>query len=397
MAERKNSLYLLITFVLLAIKPSYDCILFFLKLVGIKLPFGIIPFYCLLLVFGGVVLFLHRPPLKYIIFYLAILAFYGINYLWAAKDAKQYFTNTDMAAILFVFTPIACMCTVGVADWKPLFNKKEYLISVDVIILISLISKITNYNTTGYMPYSYDLLPLWGICMVSALVFGHKLQWVFLPVGILEGLIYGARAPLFWLTILAMIAGIIAVREKIKNNRPKHLFRGLIITIVSLAVIAVAIMILLKTPLLKDSYVLKRIKAGSFFKSDIRKEGFSACRKVIAEMGWNIHGLFYDRTVLPDGKYSHNIVYETLISFGWILGSLFVIALSVFLVRTLIKQNSIGIVLAGYFVCCLFLRYLLSGSIFGERSFIIFLAAFYSLQAGHSTTLKKGTKRLVDE
>ena len=389
MSERENNVHLIITFILLTIKPTFNCIVFIFKAAGIALPLKMIYVYLLLLVCLSVIIYLYRPPLKNLICYLIILVFYGINYLLATPETKQYF-NTDVAAILFVYAPIACICTTRIINWKPIFDDKRYLIFVDIVIVLSLLSKIKGINTVGYMSFSYSLLPLWGICLVAALAFGHRPQWVFLIIGGLEGLMYGARAPLLWIFILAVITWCVISIKNIKERKLPPVIPVLLFLTLLLVVMHYLIPALLDSSFLDTSYVLKRLSAGTFFISNPRKESFPICQKIISEMGLSVNGLFYDRTVLPDGQYAHNIVYEVLMSLGWIFGIPFLLAVFGLIVKAFYKQNYTGIVFVGYFICTLFLRYLLSGSIFDETNFVMFLATLYSMQASCSaTTVKK--------
>ena len=389
MLERRDDANLMISYLLIIIMPSYNCIMYIFQSVGINLPLRMLHVYALLLIYLFVILIRYKLPISNLLCYFGILAFYGISYLWTTNDAKVYFYSTDITAILLIFAPIACICTARVKDWKPIFCERRFLITTDLVIVLSFLSKLSLLNETDYMSYSYGLLPLWAMCLMSAYVFGKKIQWIFLILGGLEGIIFGARAPLMWLIVLAFVAWLVMSREDIKKHKLSRIVPTVVLFIGLFIVVQYIIPLLLESSLADASYVLRRFKLSSFLESGTRDQLYISCRKIISEMGFSVNGLFYDRTVLPNGSYSHNIVYEALISLGWIFGLIFLGATLFLIVRTIRKQNTMGIILAAFFCCSLFFRYFLSGSIFDETKFVMFIAAMYSLQASNSTTLKK--------
>lgn len=368
--------------------PSYDCIMYVLDFAHINMPLKMIHLYVLVLFYLLYVLFKHKLPIKNLLLVISIELFYLISYFWATEKARVFFQSTDVTAVLLVFVPVSCLCTARIEEWRSLFNKKSYLALTDIIIVLSLLSKISLFNTSDYMSFSYRLLPLWGICLISALYYGHKLQWLFLGVGIFEGLIYGSRAPLIFIIILAFFTWIVISEKDIKEHKYTHLSMALLFFVVAIVLVAVVLPKLMDSSFSNVSYVLRRLQGSSLFEITSRDQLYIACRKEISSMGFTIHGLFYDRTVLPNGWYSHNFIYEILLSFGWLFGSLFIALILSFSVFAILKQNNEGKTLAMFAVCSFFLRYFFSGSIFDETEFIMFMAILCSLQARNSHTLK---------
>ena len=388
MIKQKNDSFLTITYLLIVLLPIYDCIMYLLSAIHINLPLRMLHLYLLVMVYMICILIKFGLPLYNSFAAIGILSFYGISYLWTTEQARVYFDNTDLTAVLIVFIPVTCLCTSRIKDWNKLFNNKYYCLITDIIIVISLLSKLSLYNDSDYMSFSYRLLPLWGLCFISAYYCGHKSQWIFLAVGLFEGLIFGARAPLFFIILLAFLSWVILSGDDFRNRNYRHLLPVLIMFFVAIVFIAFILPAIMQSSLFNDSYILRRLQGSSLLESTGREHIYAICRKEIANMGLEVHGLFYDRTVLPNGMYAHNIVYEILLSFGWLLGIPLILFIVCFTIFTFIKQNVEGKIYVSFAVCSFFLRYLFSGSIFDETEFMIFIAILYSLQVKNSNTLK---------
>ncbi len=386
MNMKRNESFLTITYLLMILMPLYDCIMYALSILHFNLPLRMFHLYLLIMIYMVILLVKFRLPLKNLLVTLGIISFYGINYLWTTEQARVYFNNTDVSALLLVFIPVSCICTARITDWDNLFNKKIYLIITDVIIVVSLLSKINFFSTSDYMSFSFRLLPLWGLCLISAYCFRHKIQWLFLGIGIFEGLVYGARAPLLYLIIMSFIIWLLLSGDDLKRHKFTHLVPAVLAFIASIVFIEFILPTMVSS-FTDVSYVLRRLQGSSLFESTGREQLFAACRKEISNMGFAIHGLFYDRTVLPNGWYAHNFVYEILLSFGWFLGVSLIVFILYFIIKTFVKQNIAGKILVVYAICAFFLRYIVSGSIFDETEFMLFMSILYSLQARYSSTL----------
>lgn len=68
----------------------------------------------------------------------------------------------------------------------------------------------------------------------------------------------------------------------------------------------------------------------------------------------NINGLFYDRSILPNGMYSHNIFIEIFLSLGWVFGIVFLFFILKKMVRALNNQSLEGKIIWAYFMAVLF-------------------------------------------
>lgn len=389
MEDKKNDSFLMISFLLLISLPAYRCLMFVLNLAGVEVPLRMFHIYLLLMVYMLVLLIKYRMPLKSAGAVLGIIAFYGVSYMWASPQTKEYFNSTEVTSIFLAFAPIACFCTARVNKWDKLFEDRFILIFTDTVIVLSLISKIQDVSVADNMTFSYELLPLWGICLISAFYYRHKAQWIFFIVGVFEGLIFGSRGPILWVIILAFSTWLLLSNEDIRSKRYGHLVPGILIFIIAIVAVQFLLPLIMQSAFSNVSYVLRRLQGGSLLEGAGRDILYDGCRKIIREMGLSINGLFYDRTVLPNGLYSHNIVYEVLISLGWIFGIPFLLFIFYSIGKSFLVQNISGKVIVMFFVSTLFLRYFVSGSIFDEAQFVLFMGFIFSMLSPKSSTRKK--------
>lgn len=167
-------------------------------------------------------------------------------------------------------------------------------------------------------------------------------------------------------------------QEKKKELVNKMMFFPFIILLIIVGIIEVLPSIL-KSQYAKSSYILTRLTMGSLSESNARERIMDTCIQNIKKMGLNINGLFYDRSILPNGMYSHNIFIEIFLSLGWVFGIVFLFFILKKMVRALNNQSLEGKIIWAYFMAVLFLRYFISGSIFGEGKFVIFISVMIAM------------------
>lgn len=104
---------------------------------------------------------------------------------------------------------------------------------------------------------------------------------------------------------------------------------------------------------------------GTLLDSSNRNSIYEYCVEIIGKNGKNVSGLFADRLYLRQYRsniaYAHNFVYEILIDFGTVLGTIILVVLSWLFVRKLIKCPDKILVLVIFLA--FFARLLVSDSI----------------------------------
>lgn len=249
---------------------------------------------------------------------------------------------------------------------------------------MALISKVFFKDTSDYMEYSYNILPFACIVLICAVKYKQKMQWIFSLISLIALGIYGARGALLAFLLCGIFISIVDVYYSNSKqefvNRIFHYF-----VYIALFYIGVVLFLpkLLDSNLVENSYILKRINLGILKESSGRSTIMQICFEAIKKMGLKINGLYYDRIILPNGQYSHNFILESMISLGWFLGSSFIIWIFWCLIKGYMKQEQDGRTVFIFIVFALFFRYILSGSIFSEGKFIIFMAALISLNKNY--------------
>lgn len=331
----------------------------------------------------GIRIIISNPIKKNNFLWLGLIYLsYLLLFLFSHPLAKKEFFSVGMIIIYIYYIPLSVFLISEIESWDDLFTRKIYLRLSDGIILASFLSKIFLNDQTEYMDYSYALLPIWGIVIVAAIYFNNTLQKLFLPIIFIQALVYGCRGALISV-ILVIIIIYLKLNYLGRYNRKTYLFRIFKACIIVGAVIIginVAIDYFLRLDLAESSYILRRIKMGLISESDARNVITQMCLDKIGSMGMNINGLFFDRLFLPGGMYSHNFILEILISLGWIIGGFFIVWIIWNIIIRYIHQCEKNKVIMICFTGTLFLRYFMSGSIFSEGKFILFMAIVFSFK-----------------
>lgn len=369
--------------VILALPAIIMCSYYLLDLVGMVQLFNAMYIYILVIIYMICTIF--STPFCKVKFlkndFLAILLVYlgfAFSFIISNNDAKQYYITTEMTLVYLLYIP-SCVCVLSKSsDWHYLFYKKTTYYFADILILIAFIYKLLNQNLNidDYMTYSYNLLPLWGIVMVGTLVFHKKEQAVFLLISFVQGLLFGARGPIGFLVVLWI--GILVFQIVHTKNLRKHNVKIIITSLIIVLIVGFGIDSLLYSDLSQSSYIFNRMRTGLVYELSGRESIYSACENVMSSMGLSINGLFYDRTFLSNNTYAHNFIYETILSFGWIFGILMLLVFAIYVLKAFknaLKSDAIFFIIT--ITCTLFLRFFISGCIFDEGAFYIFIGCLY--------------------
>ena len=381
--EKENLQSIRCALFLMSIHILYDGMKFLLNLLGFRSFNFILGIYFLCLLYALNILIKYgirkRDVIRAGMWYLL----YGLAYVLCTNDSQRmYFTSAEVEAIFAFYLPISMLVITRVRDWMVLFQDNVCILFTDMLITISFISKLTGVNKTNYMSFSYHLLPFCCLVFVSAYLFHQKVQWIVTGIGLLACTVYGARGSLLWFLLFCTFIYTARTMGGC-TERPamvKAMIKGAILVAAVIVVIHVFFPILLHSEFAANSYVLKRIQQGELLHSAGRDRIGRFCRAALSRMSiLDVNSMFYDRTFLPNNTYAHNIVYEVFLSFGWILGSMFLICLAVPILNTFVRTDLNGKIMWLFFMCSFFLRYFISGSIFDEGAFYIFFAGIVSL------------------
>ena len=144
----------------------------------------------------------------------------------------------------------------------------------------------------------------------------------------------------------------------------------------------------------ENSYFLENLQRGTLFKSDSREQIYDICSAYISTMGLKVNGLFFDRILLGriDIAYPHNIVYEIMLQFGWLLGPIILFVLGFSIIKTFLNVDRTSKKLFFVFFMTLMGRFWVSGSYVTEFRFYVFMCIVYAMSKTYSKRRKNNVK-----
>lgn len=306
------------------------------------------------------------------IFYLILL----LNYLLFPKS-RDYILNNQSILIALYFIPLSFLFFKQIQDWSNFYRVMNFF-SIPALLFGLYILLATDISVAmareesffTYQEFSYALLPF--VCAIYA-NFHKTRNLIYLGLffaGIIEMFIYGARAP-----ILSCFLFPILLELSNKRNMRQIVFMGLIILVITIYFKDI-IEYLTSIGLFSNSYFLLHLVNGELFEHSTRTDIYINCERRINSMGLEFSGLYGDRQFCGS-IYPHNILYEVLMQFGWLLGPITLLGLFVLIIKSLRDKINRKYVL--FFICTLLLKYFVSDSYLESGRFWIFLAVILSL------------------
>lgn len=312
---------------------------------------------------------------------LVIYLIYVGAYFMTQPSLRSHFFQAEMILTYVLYLPYCVLIISEISDFSPLIKNPAYYGLYDAIIIGGFISNYFFDNPVGYMPFSYYLLPFWILYVFS--MFEH-FSYPRLIIGfimILEGALFGARGPLLFLSLACLGAWLFSMRDSLSqgkwSSRRIWRFFGLIILILLMGWFLLQFIGMADVT---DSYILSKIESGDLTGGAGRSNIARQAIDYIKTMGIRVNGPYYDRLILMEGLYSHNLILETMISFGWLIGSLILGCLSYVILSTWERATTTDRKMLLIFTCAFFLKYFISGSIYADWLIILYLSIVYSIR-----------------
>ena len=203
-------------------------------------------------------------------------------------------------------------------------------------------------------------------------------------------MIYGGRMSMFSVLVFAVFLTFFIEKKKKRTTKGMLYLLGIFIAVVILYLNADAILLAFASAIEKagyqNSYIAKKILSGKIMASSTRDVIYEEAVYEIKHMGLHVYGLFGDRISLDTfghvggytTNYVHNIFLELLLSFGWVIGSICIIALMYRIVTRLFAKNSEYSSVVFALCCMFFLRLLVSSSFLIEGGFVLLLGVLHN-------------------
>jgi len=297
---------------------------------------------------------------------MILLCVYGFFVLNFVKDPSlgEYFFNSRMLVVYLLYLPAGVCIVRKIQNWDYFFRVCRIYCLLSVFIAFNAVLTVdtviyTNMDFFSYMAYSYMMLPF----ILSAYVLARReksLIWLAVFFVLYVSIIsYGARnavmlTPLF-ICGYEMLTGSITKR--------------VIMAVILLALVALFYFFIDKImyalsliPVFENSRLITRFMAKTVTSGGERDIFINEGIRQLFHMEMEVPGLFGDRKFIS-GVYPHNIILETMLQFGWILGIAFnVILLYISVYSIFFSRNK---------VMGLYLFFALFGKLFVSDSYIM--------------------------
>lgn len=347
------------------------------------------------IVYGVLFVYLFGGILKYqllrvkgIVIWLALLAFFMINYGFTNQVLKVYYFSIDMILTYIFYIPIAVFLIPQIRDVNKVLSQIalfRYVVLVIAVFMVFFSGYASNEHET-YMSFSYAVMPFVLLCFYEACYRGKSFDYFAYILGVIIMVFYGARTPLVSSLVSAALMYMIYIRQHKKVSARIMIY--LMILVIAFIIISSSNVILAWLGDFGESigsYALSKLNQDAFLESAGRDSIYEGAIRLIRSKGGAPLGLFADRYYL-DVIYVHNIFLEFLINFGVIVGGILSILLIYGIFRSFLvsKGESIKVFLIISFFA-IFIRFLLSGSYLIEGMSFVYFAIL--MRFSHKTIL----------
>jgi len=310
---------------------------------------------------------------------------FGFSYVMF-PETQEYYATDGFLILCVYFLPIVFFVIRKIDLWDKFFLIMAWfgLLAVLMGLYIVFFSGVDNYSADEryftYMEFSYGVLPF--VCSLYKQA-RESMPWTFFPffiLGFIEMFAFGSRATVLFVLLFVFFSELLYRSRNIKGILTLLLIIGMVAlnfeNIVSwLAGISG----------IGDSYVLRHIIVGELFQHDTREVIYSNCQNRISSMGFDICGFFGDR-MYCGSIYPHNIIYEIMMQWGWLLGSVILLYILYLIIKSFLNDHH-RIVLV-FLVCCLLGRFFVSGTYVVEGRFWVFYGCLLALTSSKKTINK---------
>ena len=277
---------------------------------------------------------------------------YALSYSLGEDNQKYMFTEwSDFAGnpayLLFVFSLPAYVFMRYITDYDRLFEICRHFSLITVFCSLgSFVLMFLRDSQPEYMSFSYNLLFGTTFSSIYFLEKRKALPLIAAIIGVLLIFFVGARGPL-----ACYICGVGIYFLMSKASTAKKLFLMFSLLSISLIVLVLWEQMLVA---LKDgadtigisSRTLELLLDGNIFSDSSRGE---IQQRIIEGFTLFGRGLYGDR-VVGENHYSHNLIIELISQWGFLLGTMIVVALGVLFIRGFrTKNNSLRLIILVFF------------------------------------------------
>jgi hypothetical protein len=322
-----------------------------------------------------------RIIVKYLLAWVIIILFFGMNYLLGSRDVRRFYFSTEMLINYFYYLPIAIIVVDSISDTHPIYdsiNRYKY-IAIGFATIMLFFYSYSSAGQDNYMAFSYAVLPFVLISISDGIREKKLTSYLLFVLGLLEILIYGARMPLVICLVFAVLIYLISIFDKNNTSKWKiaRAFLGLFFAVIAFLFGEQILNLISSIASRQGSYSMARFLQGHFFSSSTRDRIYEMGIELIKQSAGRPLWLFADRSNLGV-VYVHNIFLEIMIDFGMYAGGAFSIILIWKTIVALVRTAKTGdIYFCLFMVFAVFVRFLVSGSYIIEGMSFVFFALIW--------------------
>jgi hypothetical protein len=320
------------------------------------------------------------------IFFFIIFVFLLSFFLFPNTRIFYFNLYIEIFVYIIIFLPFSIILPFNSNAFEDYKFPLVYVFITPFLTLIG-IHLLDFESFIHYMHISNMILPSMLITYYFFRVKPNLIFFLFLIFYLYLQVIYGSRMALGSFSIFVMLLEFIKFRY-LKRSIEKNillLVYGLIFSFFVFALINyIHIVDFLVRNFNLSGRTIDLILSGDFASISSRSVIYTIAIDTILNLGFNLHGLFGDRLILQlnniNQPYIHNLVFEILISFGLILGTLIIVIFVSLILKTLLNKNNFNLSLILIFMISLTIpRLMVSGSFIIEGNFLLLIGVMFML------------------
>lgn len=314
-----------------------------------------------------------------------VLGIIILNRIIFPKSYLYMIANREYVSIMLIFYyPIAYAMT-SVTDWEHFFKYMRFAAMWTPFLCWFALKFLGLDEMISYMQLSNVLLPGFLAGWYIARIQRKRIYYVPSIVSLYLQIFYGSRMSFASALVFIVLLELFELRNDSSRRSVIKVTILIICSILGIAYFSEIMEWFLKTLEVMgfaDSRTVQKLIDGSVFESAGRDIIYKRAEHELGNLGAGMYGFFGDRIVFEKYGgivYVHNIFYELIFSFGWILGGY----ISLWLIMKIVKnyffqKDNMKRVMVSYFVCLIFLRLLVSGTFMTEGQFLLLIGVLCS-------------------
>lgn len=314
----------------------------------------------------------------------------GLSYMLFPENRNCFSPNfVSLFCEVVLYIPIGVMSTY-MRDWRKFLDKLGVCSVLTAVMGFVGINSLQMTRSFTYMNISNALLP--GFLAAWYLAYCKRKYGHFICAGLILYLqvTYGGRMSLFSCLIYMILTSVNLIRRMRRRDEP-------IPTVILFSIIVLPVLACI-AGLMSDAFIdllasiggrsVRLLLQGRMTAASGRDELYIFVKDIILHMKpFQMYGLFGDRMQLQKymsyndavSGYAHNLIYELIIEFGWILAIALLLIVGIRLIRRYIRSQSDDYLDAlVLFVCLILIRLMVSGSWLVEGQFFLLLLIIYN-------------------